>query len=388
MVGLKLLNNSSSVYQNNIDTFSSFKFKDKMKINNRIILAPMTTWSGNKDFTVSDQEIEYYRIRVGGVGMVITGCSHVSPNGIGFENEFAAYDDKFLPSLKKLANISKSQKAPAILQIFHAGSKGLSHLTPDGKVVSASDIEIKETNSNHRLISQKLTNDEIEEIIYDFGEATRRAIEAGFDGVELHGAHGFLIQNFLSPNTNKRTDQWGGDFEKRSKFPIEIIKEVKKVIQKNARPEFILGYRATLEESTENGLTLKDSLRLIEKLLYEKIDYLHISLPDAINSYSKDKNFKKPIIEEVTEVTSNKIPVMVAGAIYNSSQVEALLNKGVDLVSVGHSIIANPYWVENIKKGTEYKNKDYIDSSQIKKLKLPDCLWEQIRNSNSWFKIK
>ncbi|WP_460151706.1 oxidoreductase, partial [Priestia megaterium] len=136
--------------------------------------------------------------------LVITGCTHVTPNGIGFTNEFAAYDDTFMPGLRKLAEAAKSGGAPAILQIFHAGNKALPDLIPNGEVVSSSAVETEATGFAPSVLPRELSHEEILDIIHAFAETTRRAIEAGFDGVELHGAHGFLMQNFFSPFFNRR----------------------------------------------------------------------------------------------------------------------------------------------------------------------------------------
>jgi AraC family transcriptional activator of pobA len=146
------------------------------------------------------------------VSLVITGCSHVTPNGQGFNDEFASYDDSFLPSLRKLAAAAK-RGAPAILQIFHGGSKALAALVLHNDIVSASTMDIGATAFTLTATSRTLTEAAIHGIIQNFGQATRRANEAGFDGVELHGAHGFLLQNFLSPFFNQRTDQWSGSLE-------------------------------------------------------------------------------------------------------------------------------------------------------------------------------
>lgn len=195
--------------------FSPLSFDKGISLKNRLVMAPMTTWASNEDFTISDEEVEYYHKRVNGVGLVITGCTHVTANGIGFTHEFAGYDDIFLPSLKKLANAAKSGGTPAILQMFHAGNKAIPGLIPNGEVVSASAV-----SSGPVLLSEKenfpkeLSENEILEIIKAFGDTTRRAIEAGFNGVEIHGAHGFLLQNFISPFFNKRNDQWGGSTRK------------------------------------------------------------------------------------------------------------------------------------------------------------------------------
>src|SRR5450830_1319449 len=149
-------------------------------------MAPMTTWASNDDGTVSDEEEAYYRRRAQDVGLVITGCTHVQPNGVGFTGEFAADDDRFIPSLRKLALAAKSGGAPAILQIFHAGVKTLPALVND--VVAASAVAGEGGPFAAALMPRELSGAEILDIVAAFADATRRAITAGFDGVELHGA--------------------------------------------------------------------------------------------------------------------------------------------------------------------------------------------------------
>ena len=212
--------------------FEPFGFANGLTLRNRVVMAPMTTWSANDDGTVSDEEVSYYRRRVNGVGLVLTGCTHVSPNGIGFTGEFASYDDSFTPSLRRLAEAAKSGGAPAILQIFHAGNKAVPELIPGGEVVSASSLQAPVDPFNAKEVTTRaLSHDEILDLISAFGETTRRAIEAGFDGIELHGAHGFLIQNFFSPHYNQRDDEWGGSPENRMRFPLAVVSEVKRVMR-------------------------------------------------------------------------------------------------------------------------------------------------------------
>lgn len=183
------------------NTFAPFEVGDGLFFRNRLAMAPMTTWASNDDLTISDDEVAYYRRRVGAVGVVITGCTHVTPNGIGFSHEFASTSDHHIPSLHKLATAAKSGGAPAILQIFHAGNKALPDWIPEGDVVSASAVPTPASDFAPAQTPRALSASEIIEIIRAFGETTRRAIEAGFDGVELHGAHGFLIQNFFLLHT-------------------------------------------------------------------------------------------------------------------------------------------------------------------------------------------
>lgn len=127
--------------------FEPFIFNKGITLKNRVVMSPMTTWSSNDDYTISDEEVAYYKKRVNGVGLVITGCTHVLPNGIGFTHEFAAYNDSFIPSLKKLADAAKSGGAPAILQLFHAGDKAIAELVPNGDVVSPSGVALTEAVS-------------------------------------------------------------------------------------------------------------------------------------------------------------------------------------------------------------------------------------------------
>src|SRR4051794_522238 len=263
------------------ELFQPYTFRKGIAVTNRITMAPMTTWASNDDYTISDDEVKHYTARVKGIGLVITGCTRVTPNGIGFTHEYASYDDSFLPSLKKLAAAAKSDGAPAILQIYHAGNKAISELIPGGDVVSASAIEVGPMPFvNGKVIPRELTHDEIIDIIKAFGQATRRAIEAGFDGVELHGAHGFLLQNFFSPLYNQRNDDWGGSAENRMRFPLEVVKEVQDVIDEYADRPFLLGYRISPEEPQPESYKIKDIYPLIDELIKLEVDYLHASLFD------------------------------------------------------------------------------------------------------------
>ena len=266
---------------------------DTITLRNRVMMAPMTTWAANEDLTISDAEVAYYRARVQGVGMVLTGCTHVMANGIGFTHEFAAVDDRYTASLKKLAQAAKSGGAPAILQIFHAGNKALPELTPDGDVVAPSAVPVAASGFAPAQTPRALTEPEILEIIAAFGATTRRAIEAGFDGVELHGAHGFLIQNFLSPATNQRDDQWGGSPENRRHLALAVVAEVKRVAAEHAGGDFVLGMRLSPEEA--GGYGLGDTFATIEALIDAGVDYIHASLGDSVNQRPHDDPEGVPI---------------------------------------------------------------------------------------------
>lgn len=348
-------------------------------------MAPMTTWSSNDDYTVSDDEVRYYEARVKGVGLVITGCTHVTPNGIGFTNEFASYDDSFLPSLKKLALAAKSGGAPAILQIFHAGNKALPELTPGNEVVSASAVEVAPTPFvNSQTIPRALSHAEILNIIHALGEVTRRAIEAGFDGVELHGAHGFLIQNFFSPAFNLRTDEWGGSADNRMKFALAVVEEVQKVISLHSNRPFLLGYRISPEEP--GGYTLEDIFPLLDKLIDLKIDYLHASLASVLQSTPTGSTDKKPIAKAILDYVNERIPVIAAGQIKNLEDAASAISMGLSLVAIGQTLVINPNWMELAAKGE--KVDESLKLSKLPDLAIPSKLWNIIDAVKGWFKVE
>ncbi|MGX4764253.1 NADH-dependent flavin oxidoreductase [Holzapfeliella sp. JNUCC 72] len=360
--------------------------KNGTELKNNIVMAPMTTWSSNDDYTVSDQEIAYYGFRNDGPGMIITGCTHVQANGIGFDNEFAAYDDKFVPGLTKLAATLKENGAKAILQINHAGNKALPHLIENGEVVSASPVETKATMFVDSLKPKELSEEEIQQVIKDFGETTRRAIKAGFDGIEIHGAHGFLIQNFLSPFFNKREDRWGGSLKKRLKFPIEVFKEIKRVTEKYADKNFIIGYRVSPEEPMENALRLSDVYALIDELINLDVTYIHASLPDALKAHPIS-NENTTYLKEISQYINGRTTLIAAGNIKRPADADKVMEFNT-LPAIGHAFITDPKWVQKFKNG----NSDSIETSIIKEkvasLKLPDKLWNFIQNSGNWFDIK
>ncbi|WOY88612.1 NADH-dependent flavin oxidoreductase [Ligilactobacillus murinus] len=358
--------------------------KKQFELNNRLVMAPMTTWSSNDDHTISTQELTYYARRNRNLGMVITGCTHVSTNGIGFTHEFGGYDDKFVPGLTKLANTIKQNGAKAILQINHAGNKALKDLVPNGDVVSASAVTTSATAFVDSLTPRELTDSEIYTLIKAFGETTRRAIEAGFDGIEVHGAHSFLIQNFLSPHFNQRSDSWGKD---RFKFALAVFQEIASVVEKYADRTFVIGWRISPEENLTDGLKVNDTLRLANKLIELGVDYLHLSLADAVTDTPSTPEITQTYIELFAEIIQKRVPLIVAGQIKDGLIAQQALALGADLVAVGHGLITDPDWSQKVLNDQNNKLQLKLVQSNLAKLDLPDKLWEQIKNSGPWFEI-
>lgn len=371
--------------------FQPFTFNNGVALRNRVVMAPMTTWSSNADETISDEELRYYRARAQGVGLLLTGCSHVQPSGIGFTDEFAAYDDRFIPSLTKLADAAKSGGAVAVLQLFHAGNKAVPDLIPNGELVSASAMAAPKGPFNDgKLASRELTEAEIFELIHDFGQATRRAIEAGFDGIELHGAHGFLIQNFLSPLFNQRQDQWGGSLENRMRFPLEVVREVRRVIDEHASRPFLLGYRISPEEPGEGALRIDDALALAETLAQAgDVDYLHTSLYNILAGQSQDDTSGKTTAQRFIDRVADRVPLMAAGEVRTPNQARNVLETGMPLVVVGRSLVMNPTWVEMAQDGRDQEIRAALDlSHSADDLQVPTKLWNIIKSTPGWFPVQ
>ncbi|HAU9492620.1 TPA: NADH-dependent flavin oxidoreductase [Escherichia coli] len=370
--------------------FSPFMLTEKIKLRNRIVMAPITTWSANPDGTISEQELEFYKRRSQNVGLVITGCTYVTPSGIGFTHEFAAYDDRFINSLEKLAAAAKSGGAPAILQIFHAGNKAIPELVPNNDVISASASSVKSGDFMKRVVqSREMTENEIQETIRAFGDVTKRAIKAGFDGIELHGAHGFLLQNFFSPLFNQRNDRWGGDLEGRMRFPLAVLQEVKNVVYEYATKPFAIGYRISPEESATGGLRIEDTYKLLDRLISSGISYIHTSLVSINDSYPVESPNGPRTIELILNHIAGRVPVIAAGKIRTPSQAQEAISTGLPLVAIGKGLVINPEWVTLAESGRGHEIQTTLNPQLVPELTIPDKLWDQIQASKGtgWFPL-
>lgn len=362
--------------------FEPFNFTNGVRLKNRIVMAPMTTFSANQDGTVSDAEVNYYARRSNGVSMVITACTYVTPNGKGFHGEFAGDNDEMISSLTRVASAIKEQGAKAILQIFHGGGQCPPELVPNGDVVSASAVS---SDGQNRKEPRALSEEEIYSIIKAFGDTTRRAIEAGYDGVEIHGANGYLLQQFFSPHSNRREDQWGSSIEKRMAFPLAVIDEVKLVAAGHSKSPFIIGYRFSPEEAETPGITMADTLQLIDALVEKNPDYLHVSLQDFWSAPRRGVNDTRTRIEIILERVKNRVPVIGVGSIYSAEDAYRAFQTGVPLLALGRELIIDPDWIQKVESGREDQIETTIDKGAQERLVIPNPLWQAIVNTPGWF---
>lgn len=352
--------------------FEPFVFNNSISLKNRIVMAPMTNFSSNPDGSVSDDELKYYARRSSGVSMVITACVYVTPSGKGFPGEFAADRDEMIPSLRRLADTIKGQGAKAVLQIFHGGLKCPPQLVPGGKVIDPSTIE-----SEH-----------IESIVRDFGEATRRAIEAGYDGVEIHGANGYILQQFFSPYTNRRTDRWGGDVQKRLAFPLAIVDEVKKTAAAHAKQPFLIGYRFSPEEEETPGITMADTLVLADAIAEKNIDYVHVSVLDFWSKPRRGVEDTRSRIELIHERIGHRVPVIGVGSIRTADEALQAKKTGIPFIALGRELIIEPDWVQKVEQGRESEIETALSKDAQARLVIPLPLWQGIMSREGWFPMK
>ncbi|WP_050615009.1 NADH-dependent flavin oxidoreductase [Bacillus testis] len=363
--------------------FEPYILANGAELKNRYVIAPMTTYSGAPDGSVSDQEMDYYNRRAAEPGMFITACIAVSKNGLCFPGQFIGYRDDIIPRLRELAQTIKQQGAKAILQIQHGGRECQTDLLEDGTPVSASAVP----SPNTGVTPRELSNDEIEQIIADFGQTTRRAIEAGFDGVEIHGANGYLIHQFFSPHSNRRDDRWGGSLEKRMAFPLAVIEEVKRIRDLYSDQSFIIGYRFSPEEASEPGIRMDDTYTFVDKLANQGLAYLHASLMDVESKPRSGSRMNVTRAEALRDVIGDRTSFIALGSIHTPDEALAVLEKGIPLFALGREALMEPDWLAKVAEGKEDTIRTQLPLDSQEELIIPDGMWHAITSRKGWLPV-
>lgn len=362
----------------NKQVFDPYKLNNKIELRNRFVMAPMTTWSGNDNGSVSEEELDYYKYRSHGVGLVITATTYVQASGKGFSGQFYAGSDEMLPSLKSLAEVIHSGGAKAILQVFHAGRKGNPKDLPEGQTVSASAVAGKREEDN---IPRALKENEILDTIESFKQSVIRADKAGFDGIEIHGANTYLLQQFFSPHSNIRTDLYGGSLEKRSNFSKAIIDACISAKSHITNKDFIIGYRLSPEENSDPGITLSDSDYLLDVLCETDIDYIHISLSEYNQKSIRDDSDELVMDRFVNKINKRK-PFIGVGSVYTLDDANDMMSYDVDLVAVGRQLLIDGKSIEKWANG-ELSKTVYSEDHQVEE-HIPRDLHDVILRNKGW----
>ena len=310
-----------------------------LEVSNRAVVAAMTNKQSNLDGTLSEEEINWLLRRAeGGFGIVTTAATHVVPEGQGWDGEMGVWGDHQLPGLTSLADGIRERGAVSLAQIFHGGMRCPQRLT-GVQPVSASVNSTSDSDSGE---TRALENSEIEELVEAFANAAKRCEKAGFDGVEIHGAHGYLVCQFLGKETNRREDQWGGSLANRARFLLKIIERIRLVTNEN----FLLGVRIS-PEYNKIGVILEDSLDLVDMLAESEIDFLHISCWDCFTPPTHHDD-KRMLTEIFSERLANRLPLITCGAVWSTAQAQQVIDQGADLVAVARSAIGHADWASHL----------------------------------------
>jgi len=314
----------------------------KLKLKNRLVMPPMATAKADEDGRINKSILDYYdeKSRGGYISLIIIEHSFITKQGKAHNNQLYIGDDTLVDSLKELSEIIHKNGSKAVMQINHAGTAA-SEATTGTKIVGPSAIENPAKNTGE--IPEELSKEDIKVIVKEFKEAAIRVKNAGFDGVEIHSAHGYLLSQFLSPITNKRADEYGGDINGRIKIHLEVIKAVREVVGE----EFPILLRLGAADYMDGGLTIEESA--LASVEFEKAGVDIIDISGGLCRYTipgvTEPGYFVPLSKTIKEKV--KIPVIVAGGITDVKVAEEILSEGkADLIGVARAILKDSNWAK------------------------------------------
>ena len=348
--------------------FQTYTLNNGVTIKNRLVVAPMTHFGSQADGLISDQERTFLNNRAGDMGLFITAATLVQKDGKAFHGQPEATSEHCLDSLKETAQILRQQGTKAILQIHHGGSKAIDDLLDGLDKISAS--------ANEAEHAREATAEEVEALIASYAQAADLALRAGFDGVEIHGANGYLIQQFYSAQSNRRNDQWGGSLENRMRFPLAVVDAVVAVREKHQRDDFIIGYRFSPEEPGEDGLTMTETGALIDALVQKPLQYLHVSLWEFDKKIRRGGDTTQTRMQFIHERINGKLPLIGVGNLFTADQILAAYETGwAEFIALGKTVMINPHIATQIREGREAEIETQLDPTRADHYGLPDTLW-------------
>lgn len=288
---------------------------------NRFMLAPMTNRQSHEDGRLSEDELNWLAMRAeGGFGLTMTCASHVQANGKGFPGQLGIYSDDLLDGHRRLAAAIQGHGSLAVLQLHHAGMRSPHDLIDGAPVCPSADDETG---------SRALTIDEVHELRDDFISAALRCKRAGYDGVEVHGAHGYILCQFLSTETNRRGDDYGGSLENRAR----LIHDILVGIREQCGPEFLLGLRLSPESA---GIDLVECMAVAQGFIDSGLlDLLDLSLWDSFKAPAEERYAHQSLLAYVSALDKKSVRLTVAGKIGTAREVQTILDAGIDLVAIG-----------------------------------------------------
>jgi len=295
----------------------------------------MVTGLATKDGKVTDALVDHYKRRAPGVGLVIVEASSVESTP-PWTDRPRIHSDGFVAGLKRLTSTVIEQGSRIAIQLLHSGAVEKPDTTP-GYPAGPSAVSLPSSD----VVMRELSVQDIEEIIITFGQAASRADEAGFEAVEIHGAHGSLLTRFTSPLTNKRTDRYGGSLENRMRLPLEIVSAVRSEVGSN----YPILYRLGADDMMPGGLTIQGGRRIAAALVNAGVNAIDVSggLVGYLHPTLKSQGFFIPLAEEIRGAT--RAPVIGVGGITEPEYADQVIReRRVDMVAVGRAILNDPEW--------------------------------------------
>lgn len=324
------------------DLFAPLTFHHGAPMKNRLMLAPLTNLQSHPNGQLSDEEFTWLVKRAeGGFGLTMTCAAHVQAQGQGFPGQLGIFSDDLLPGLTRLANAITGHGSLGVVQLHHAGLRSPKDLIGTTPVSPSGD---------EATGARALSTEEVDQLVEDFIAAAVRAEKAGFEGVEIHGAHGYILCQFLSPETNRRTDRYGGSAEKREQIIWDIIAG----IRARTNPNFNVGIRLSPERF---GLVLPEVRETAAKILKDKrFDYLDLSLWDAYKQ-PQDEPYRqgKRLADWFLDLPRDGVRLGAAGKIMTRPQAEQWLADGLDFVLLGRGGILHHNWPVLAKADPAFK---------------------------------
>jgi NADPH2 dehydrogenase len=318
---------------------------NRLTLKNRLVMPPMALNIATEQGAVSAELFEHYTERCGKlapIGLIIVEHTYISPDGRAHPRQLGLSDDSLIPGLKMLVDQVHKLGVKIGLQLTHAGGRALHSPTGPSAVNCPHLLRFGQNEQTVDDIPRELSLQEIKSLIVKFAEAASRAKKAGFDLIEIHGAHGYLLNQFYSPLTNRRTDSYGGSLERRLRFPLEVLEAVKKVLGS----DFPLFFRFGADDRLPGGNTLADAKQAVPYLEEVGVDCLDLS--GGIGGYIKNgpEGFFVYLAEGLKPVT--RLPLLVTGGITKPATAEKIIRKKqADLVGVGRALLKDPDWVSN-----------------------------------------
>ena len=361
-----------------------YTLNNKVEVPNRLAVAPMTLFGSNPDGTISDIEREFLKIRGTGIGLYILGATVTAKDGLVFPNQPRACSEKDLPSLEERAKIIKSQGALAINQIHYGGYKSNPELSGTEPLTPSKEIA-DEILKDSKIKTKEMTDEDIKRVIESFGHATELSIKSGYDGIEIHGANNFILQQFYSPYTNRRTDQWGGSEEKRMKFAMEVVDACCKAREKMNKPEFIIGYRLSPEEPFDIGITMTDTLHLCKALVTKPIQFINISQWNYFKKARRGEGAGEVRLKLIHDITKGKTALLGVGGLLSEEDLNKAINSGFsEFIGVGNAILINKDFGILLKENKGNQISVELDLEHPEKYSIPPMLWQMCCQGGDW----